>query len=889
VIRFDGDSRTLSLSVRDLADDLDYRFSGPAPVSLKRRAEMGRVAHEDHQGAREEQIKSYRRERSLRYETTISGWRVVVQGRIDGIYTDEAGQTVIEEVKTIVGTEAELAAAGPETFPHYSAQLQLYRYLLEEGSSGLDFAGDGAPEIALHLFLIALPSKAERTVVLGYDAAAMRELVERRLGEVVAAYEEEQAVAAQRRALRARLVFPHDEQRPQQQEVVAAIEEALAGPGQALISAPPGIGKTAATLYPALRRAYELGGRVFVATSKTTQQQIFAETVRAMAARGAPVRAVVLTAKEKACLNERVHCHEDACPYAADYGRKIVESGALERLSKLPMADAAAIRAEGEAHTFCPFEAALDLSDVVDVVIGDYNYVFDPGAALKRMFVERSPEDVVLVVDEAHNLYERARGYYSPALQRETLRKLEQALVGRTHAVERRVRGLLRQLLAYLDQIQRGEAPAAPEPEPEPEPQQDNLLLFDDPDAAKAPPKKKRGRTSGRLGVYRPPPSALPPPAQPQQQEPAAPPPPRRELPPEREVSVDGELLAALRDELNELAVAWFAEGRARTGDEIDPVVATSRLVSRFANVLELEGKSEDMSVLWRDARGGVLKLLCKDPSRQLGRRFAACGGAVAVSATLEPLEFYRDVLGLCPDALLKAFPSPFDRARRKVVVLDLPSTKYHARERDLPIVEDAVRAVVAAHPGNYLVCCPSFAYLERLAPLLDELPGFQVLRQERYMAPDQRAEVLTRLREGPERGLPPVVLIVVQGGIFTEGVDYAGDACVGAIVVGPALPQLNYERTLIQQHYEERYGRGFEYAFVYPGMNKVIQSAGRVIRTPSDRGVVVLVGMRFATPRYSSLFPRDWYERHPRELVCLDPYGELSAFWQQAQASQEG
>ena len=156
-------------------------------------------------------------------------------------------------------------------------------------------------------------------------------------------------------------------------------------------------------------------------------------------------------------------------------------------------------------------------------------------------------------------------------------------------------------------------------------------------------------------------------------------------------------------------------------------------------------------------------------------------------------------------------------------------------------------------------------------------------------MAPDQRAEVLTRLREGPERGLPPAVLIVVQGGIFTEGVDYAGDACVGAIVVGPALPQLNYERTLIQQHYEERYGRGFEYAFVYPGMNKVIQSAGRVIRTPSDRGVVVLVGMRFATPRYSILFPRDWYERHPRELVCLDPYGELSAFWQQAQASQEG
>ncbi|MGE0710278.1 MAG: helicase C-terminal domain-containing protein [Planctomycetota bacterium] len=870
MIRFDEDNRTLSLSVRDLADDLDYRFSGPSPVSLKRRALLGRLAHEDHQGAREDAIDSYRRERSVRYETRIEGWRVVVSGRIDGIYTDEAGQTVIEEVKTIVGTEAELLAACEETFPHYARQLQLYRYLLEEGAAGLSFSAD-VPEIALHLFLIALPGRATRTLTLGYERERCRELVERRLAEIVSDRGAAQAEAERRRAARARIVFPHDAARPQQEDMIAAIEAALSESGQALVSAPPGVGKTAAALVPALRRACELGGRVFVATSKTTQQELFAETVRAMAARGAPVRAVVLTAREKACLNEVVHCHPDACAYAADYAQKLQGSGALERLRALPVADLGAIAAEARAHAFCPFEAALDLSDVTDVVIGDYNYAFDPGAALKRLFVERAPSDVVLVVDEAHNLYERAMGYYSPTLRRDGLRRLDQALVGGAHPLERRARGLLQRLIAYLERLARGEAPgpATPAPRPEPAPQPPgNLLLFGD---AEEPAPRRRRQPQPSLGYAAGAPSAAPTP-------PPLAPPPSRPLPPEREVEVDVAFLGALRDELAELAVAWFAEGRARAGEDLDPLVAASRLLSRFVGVLELAG--EEFSLLWREDDGGELKVLCKDPSRQLARRLEACGGVVCVSATLEPLEFYRDVLGLRPDALVRAFPSPFDPRRRKVIVLDLPSTAYRARERDLPIVCDAVRAVVAARPGNYLVCCPSFRYLGALADRIFELPGFHSIRQERGMSDEARAAVLARLREGPARGDPPVVLFAVQGGVFTEGVDYSGEACVGAIVVGPGLPSVNFERGLIQDYYQRRYGRGFEYAFLYPGMSKVIQSAGRVIRTPTDRGVVALVGMRFATPRYSSLFPRDWYRDHPRELICPDPYGELRAFW---------
>jgi DNA excision repair protein ERCC-2 len=883
LIRFDEAARTVTLSVRDLADDGDYRFSGPTPLSLHRRAALGRQEHEVHQGAREEELSSYRRERSIRYETRLDSWTAVVTGRIDGIYTDEARRTVIEEVKTVVGGPDEIEAADQSTFPAYTRQLQLYRFLLEETSAALDF-DDQAPHIALHLCLIALPSRHRRTLELAYDPAACRALVERRLREVIGHRDTALARGARRRALSEALSFPHDEPRPHQAAMTQAIGEALGAGRSVLVSAPPGIGKTAGALLPALRHALSLGGRVFVATSKTTQQAIFAKTIRLMRERGAPVRAVVLQAREKACLNDVVHCHADACQYAADYADKLVNSGAVGRLLEAPLADSAAIKAEAEAHRFCPFEAALDLTADVDVVIGDYNYVFDPGAALKRMFVDEDPDDVVLVIDEAHNLYDRGTAYYSPSLSAATLEELNRALAGSSEPVARRARDVARRLLAHFVAIDTGTAGAAPPPAPDADEDPDdgcpNMLLFAD-DPAAAAPRKKKKRASSRIG----PTASL---AAPEPPAASGPPAPLADLAPIREVTLDLPLFQALRDEAGELSVAWFAEGHAGKKGPLDqdPVVALNRLLARFVGVLELGGP--EFSTVFRRAnsdhdgdRSASLKILCKDPSRQLGRRLRACAGAVAVSATLEPLPFYRDVLGFGPDAALCRFPSPFDPAHREVLVLDRASTRFRQRERDLPIVADAVRAVLASRPGNYLVCCPSFAYLSQLFARLDRVPGFEVVVQERAMSEPDRARVLDRLRRAAEGHAPPVVLGCVQGGIFTEGVDYPGALCTGAIVVGPGLPAVSFERKLVQEHFERQgQGLGFDYAFLYPGMSKVIQAAGRVIRTPSDRGVIVLVGARFATPRYFNLFPSDWYRRHPRELVCDDPYAELTKFW---------
>ena len=912
VIRFDDAARAVTLSVRDIADPGDHRFTGPSAVGLKKRAEMGRDAHEVHQGAREDAVSSYRRERSVRYETEVDGWRVVVVGRIDGVYSDASGRTVVEEVKTVLASPDALGSLSVESYPAYARQLQLYRFLLEEGASGLDFDGAsgraGAPQIALHLCFIALPSSDRRTVEVGYEREACRQLVRTRLSDLVREHEELARRRAERRQRRGTVHFPFPATRSHQDTMMDAIGKALRERRPILVSAPPGTGKTAATLVPALRHAFEIGGRVFIATSKTTQQKIFAETVKKLKEAGTPVRSVVLVAKEKACLNDVVLCHPDACRYARDYHAKLELSGALERLSRLPIADMEAVRDEAKKHEFCPFEAALDLTSGVDVIIGDYNYVFDPQAALKRMFVDESPEDVILVIDEAHNLYERGAEYYSPELSRVRVRDLERELAGSPDPIRRRIRGLLRSLDEHLAAVEAGVRPVArrerptekllrggeAKAAPDVPPPTLQGMLFRDPEAeaeerrrasARLARLERDARTQDRRQKAREPEAPEPGPeawgdASPQS-EPAATP-PLHHVPPEREVTLDKGFFLSLRDELDELMVSYFLERRAQgvLGAQADPLVDFQRSFGRFASVLELEG--DDLCTLYRRTGGGALKVLCKDPSRQLGKRIRACAGTIAVSATLEPLEFYRDVLGFPRDETeLRAFPSPFPRERRAVVVLDKPSTHYKDRDRDLPIVEDAIRAVVAARSGNYIACFPSFEYLEMCAPRLTSLPGYEVVKQERRMSDAERAAVLDRLKEfHPGGARLPVLLLAVQGGAFTEGVDYPGEMCIGAIVVGPGLPRWSFERELVRAHFERSYGKGFEYAYLFPGMSRVIQAAGRVIRTATDAGIVALVGDRFATERYASLFPRDWYVRHPRELVTRDPYGALRRFW---------
>jgi DNA excision repair protein ERCC-2 len=248
----------------------------------------------------------------------------------------------------------------------------------------------------------------------------------------------------------------------------------------------------------------------------------------------------------------------------------------------------------------------------------------------------------------------------------------------------------------------------------------------------------------------------------------------------------------------------------------------------------------------------------------------------IGMSATLTPLEFYRDVLGFERETRLESLPSPFPAQNRKILVLPQVSTSFKHRSKNAQKIAEIIDKAVVVRPGNYFAFFPSFAFLEEVAAYLNPR-GYRLLLQERIMPDYLRESLLEKLSDPASCHL----VLAVQGGIFAEGVDYPGELAIGAIVVGPGLPKVCYEQDLMRHYYETLCGQGFEYAYLYPGMNRVVQSAGRVIRTESDRGIILLLDSRFAHENYLALLPRHWYEKSPEELICKGDFAkELEEFW---------
>jgi DNA excision repair protein ERCC-2 len=247
------------------------------------------------------------------------------------------------------------------------------------------------------------------------------------------------------------------------------------------------------------------------------------------------------------------------------------------------------------------------------------------------------------------------------------------------------------------------------------------------------------------------------------------------------------------------------------------------------------------------------------------------------MSATLTPFPFYQDVLGFPEERTFAVeFPSPFPPENRCILTIPEVATTYRERQRDAPKVARIIENIVAQRVGNYFAFFPSFDYL-RLVRAHLTIPAHRMLEQAETMSETDRAWLLQRLRHDDKE---PLLICAVQGGIFAEGVDYPGEMLTGVIIVGPGLPRFDTEQELIRAYYDERYDSGFAYAYLYPGMNRVIQSAGRVIRSDTDVGIIALLGKRFTYSNYTALFPSHWYQHSPRELITRHYQQTLKRFW---------
>ena len=321
--------------------------------------------------------------------------------------------------------------------------------------------------------------------------------------------------------------------------------------------------------------------------------------------------------------------------------------------------------------------------------------------------------------------------------------------------------------------------------------------------------------------------------------------------------------------------IGWKIDNRI--AEEDDPLIDFYFKLVKFTNLLAEEGE-EFAHLVERTAEGIKLKIFCKDPSRFLGQIFESAHATVALSATLEPFEFYRKTLGFPSDRTAElSLPSPFPRENRKIVVISDVDTTFKRRADHYEKIALTVADIADAGGGNFLALFPSYVFLREVAERMPSI-GKRVMVQRNDMTDYERNAILDILRHRSNKGN---LILAVSGGMYAEGIDYQGDMLAGVMVVGPALPQVSFEQELLKQYYDEQYGAGFEFAYLIPGMTRVVQSAGRVIRSEHDVGVIALLCRRFTQESYTRYFPSDWYEESPRELVSRKPASEIRSFFE--------
>lgn len=346
------------------------------------------------------------------------------------------------------------------------------------------------------------------------------------------------------------------------------------------------------------------------------------------------------------------------------------------------------------------------------------------------------------------------------------------------------------------------------------------------------------------------------------------------------DITIDKDSFVELMARVSELAVR-YTEGLA-VPSGTDPVLEFSRTLDTFVSSLHNSSNSEFAS-LYQGTAGGTVKLVCCDPSEMLRDSYRAVRSVVGFSATLKPFEYYGDLMGLDLEKVAtKEFTSPFPKENRKLLVIPQISTKYVDRQRNYGKIADAISRITSLKKGNYVVFFPSFDFLHQVKPLVNTF-GFEVLVQQREMTQLMTETYLNRMRAANE----PVMLFAVQGGVFSEGVDYPGDMLIGTIIVGPALPTYDYERETLIRYFEKKYGNGNAYACIYPAMTKVVQSAGRVIRSQSERGLIVLLGRRFIEKDYVVAMPSDWYDNSVNELVSGSILSDIRDFWSEEETNE--
>jgi DNA excision repair protein ERCC-2 len=793
-LRFDEAIRVFEISVRELAEDEGFRRVGFDRGDGWRRLGLGSQIHRRVLSERQSALPAYRAEVHLEARIPVEDWTAILTGRLDGCVEREAGHWLIEELKS---TNLAVDGVRPSgyAFERDRRQLLGYCYLWRRL---------GHASVAGALVYVDIETGEEISLHVPFDEEVERE-VERRLARSLGIWKAQRVGRLRKARAAERLPFPHTAPRPIQEKIMDAVRTAIRNGENLIAEAPTGSGKTAAALHPAVVEGLTTGRQVVFLTSKTLQQKMAVSALVAMNERA--FHTVQVRAKERMCANDRILCHEEFCRFAKDYPEKMERSNILGRLhDSYSHLDPDTVFEEARREEVCPFEVQLEVAQRADAIVADYNYVFEPAAALRHLTGEDLRE-AILLIDEAHNLPDRARQIFSPEVLEAELAALRNRLLLQPGDLFQDLAASVEDLLAILG----GSAGDLPEGE--------------------------------AIAEIAPPTDAI------------------------------FALRVAWEEKLMRY-LAWKRETRLALVD--DPVLDFHFALQRFAAVLGIYG-SDFTCVVERRAAGIRLALVCLDPARALSAIFRQASSTILLSATLTPPEAIRRILGLSADRTSSiSLPPPFPPENRKVLIVPTVRTTYTAREKNYPRIARLLAEMSDAHGGNDLVLFPSYRFLSEVSARMPPTRS-RLWVQRPDLSDFERQQLLTALESPPPGG---TLLFAVSGGMYAEGVDYPGELLSAVYVVSPALPQVSFERELLRRYFDDQEEAGFDYAYLQPGMTRVVQAAGRLIRSEKDRGVIALLCARFLEEPYASRLPRDWYGETPAELATRRPADEIREFF---------
>ncbi len=684
-----------------------------------------------------------------------------IEGRCDGLLKKE-NTFVIDEIKS---TSLPFSDISANTHPVYWAQAQIYAYMAVQEYELSD--------ITIQLTYVQSESKDivrfQRDMTADQLRSFMMEMIER-----YAPFAKWKRKHVDLRAKSSKaLPFPFDSYREGQRKLAGSVYKTVQDEATLFATAPTGIGKTMSTLFPVIKALGEgYGRKIFYLTAKTITRETAQEAFRLMEMKGLHASTVTITARDKVCFKEKTICQKDYCEYADGYYDRVNE-GILDILTNETLMTREVIERYAQKHRLCPFELSLDLTYIADAVICDYNYLFDPRVSLKRL-IEEQKKQTTLLVDEAHNLVDRAREMYSAELFKSPFLKLKREFKGRNKEITDAASGINDLFIAYRKTATKGDFVLS---------EVDEELIV-------------------KLETF---------------------------------VQVSElELLLQGNDEVL-LETYFLAQNFIRIARLYD---------HRFTTYIEA-GKSEVK-----------IKLFCFDPSYLLQSMRKGFRSTVFFSATFSPLSYYQQMLGWKEEDYVVKIASPFPRENVSVYVSPL-STRYRDREHTLQSLVTLLHKVVNEWPGNYLFFFPSYGYMEQaFEAFLSIGDKLETIIQTSGMTEKEREEFLKNFTSDRSTNL---VGFAVLGGIFSEGIDLKGGRLTGVVVVGVGLPNFDTERQLMKTYFDQEGMSGFDYTYVYPGMNRVQQAGGRLIRTETDKGLLLLIDSRFLEYRYQQLLPYEW------------------------------